>query len=280
MTTAEIVEELRAKLGTIPAIRATPRVFGGLVRGTGQSLQVVLGGPDYAELAGWRDRMLARMAENPGLAGRGLRLQGDAAADARRHQLRPRRGSRRLDRGDRHDAGDDDGLAAGHDLRRGRRGVRRRAAGRPPGPHGAGRAREHLRAFGPQRRAGAAVLPGDADRARGARKLQPLQPPARDHAVREPRARATRSARRSSGCERTAAEELPDYAQVDYKGAAREYRTAGGAVLFTFAMALAHRLPGARGPVRELHPPARHHADGPARGARRADRARARRAAR
>ena len=67
VTTAEIVEELRAKLGTIPAIRATPRVFGGLVRGTGQSLQVVLGGPDYAELAGWRDRMLERMAANPGL---------------------------------------------------------------------------------------------------------------------------------------------------------------------------------------------------------------------
>ena len=38
--------------------------------------------------------------------------------------------------------------------------------------------------------------------------------------------------------ERTAAEELPDYAQLDYKGESREYRTAGGAVLFTFAMAL------------------------------------------
>jgi multidrug efflux pump len=38
--------------------------------------------------------------------------------------------------------------------------------------------------------------------------------------------------------ERTAAEELPDYAQLDYKGQSREYRTAGGAVLFTFAMAL------------------------------------------
>jgi len=38
--------------------------------------------------------------------------------------------------------------------------------------------------------------------------------------------------------ERTAAEELPDYAQLDYKGQSREYRAAGGAVLFTFAMAL------------------------------------------
>ena len=38
--------------------------------------------------------------------------------------------------------------------------------------------------------------------------------------------------------EQTAAEELPDYAQIDCKGESREYRTAGGAVLFTFAMAL------------------------------------------
>ena len=38
--------------------------------------------------------------------------------------------------------------------------------------------------------------------------------------------------------EKVAAEELPDYAQLDYKGQAREFRTAGGAVMFTFAMAL------------------------------------------
>src|SRR5690606_24048639 len=34
------------------------------------------------------------------------------------------------------------------------------------------------------------------------------------------------------------AEELPDYAQVDWKGESREYQRAGGAVLLTFAMAL------------------------------------------
>ncbi len=49
---------------------------------------------------------------------------------------------------------------------------------------------------------------------------------------------ATRSARRSAGCRTTAAEELPDIAQIDYKGESREFMTAGGAVLFTFAMAL------------------------------------------
>src|SRR6185312_15397438 len=37
---------------------------------------------------------------------------------------------------------------------------------------------------------------------------------------------------------KTAHEELPQIAQLDYKGESREYTTAGGAVLFTFAMAL------------------------------------------
>ncbi len=35
-----------------------------------------------------------------------------------------------------------------------------------------------------------------------------------------------------------AAEELPERAQIDYKGESREYQRAGGAALFTFAMAL------------------------------------------
>src|SRR5690606_29692311 len=33
-------------------------------------------------------------------------------------------------------------------------------------------------------------------------------------------------------------EELPDYAQVDWKGESREYQKAGGAVLLTFTLAL------------------------------------------
>ena len=35
-----------------------------------------------------------------------------------------------------------------------------------------------------------------------------------------------------------ASEELPDYAQIDWKGESREYQQAGGAVLLTFTMAL------------------------------------------
>ena len=37
---------------------------------------------------------------------------------------------------------------------------------------------------------------------------------------------------------RVVEEELPDYAQIDWKGETREYQRAGGAVLVTFAMAL------------------------------------------
>src|SRR5690606_12692500 len=37
---------------------------------------------------------------------------------------------------------------------------------------------------------------------------------------------------------RVANEELPEYAQIDWKGETREYQRAGGAVLVTFTMAL------------------------------------------
>jgi multidrug efflux pump len=57
------------ELARCPAVRALPQVRSGLVRSGGQPLNVVLGGPDYAELAQWRDRMLARMEQNPGLFG-------------------------------------------------------------------------------------------------------------------------------------------------------------------------------------------------------------------
>src|SRR5690606_33336419 len=51
----------------LPAITARPQVRTGLVRSGGQPLAIVLGGPDYGELAEWRDRMLARMEANPQL---------------------------------------------------------------------------------------------------------------------------------------------------------------------------------------------------------------------
>lgn len=67
LSTAALVEKVRAELAAIPGIRALPQIRSGLIRSRGQPVQIVLGGPDYAELAQWRDRMLARMEQNPRL---------------------------------------------------------------------------------------------------------------------------------------------------------------------------------------------------------------------
>ena len=67
VTTDDVVVKLRKELSAIPGARAIPQVRQGLVRGGGQPLQVVLGGPDYAQLAQWRDVLQKRMEANPGL---------------------------------------------------------------------------------------------------------------------------------------------------------------------------------------------------------------------
>ena len=237
VTTAEVVEELRSELSTIPAIRAVPRVRGGLVRSGGQPLSVVLGGPDYQELARWRDRMLIRMAENPGLR------DPDSDYKETRPQMRV-----------------DIDFERAADL-----GVSTGEVGRT------------LETMMGSRRVTTFVEDGEeydvmlqarrADRSAPASlenlyvrsgrsgQLVPLSSLVTLTEVAEAgslnrfnRLRAiTLSANLAPGytlgealdwMEKTAAAELPEYAQLDYKGQSREYRTAGGAVLFTFAMAL------------------------------------------
>ncbi len=237
VTTAEVVEDLRVKLGSIPAVRATPRVRGGLVRSTGQALQVVLGGPDYVELAKWRDRMLERMAGNPGLVDTDsdyketrpqmrVEINFDRAADLGvsteevGSTLETMMGSRQVttfvEDGEEYDV--------------------------------------MLQADRPDRTAPAA-LENLYVRSGRSGQLVPLSSLVTLTEIAEPgsfnrfnRLRAiTLSANLAPGYrlgealdwfEKAAAEELPDYAQLDYKGQAREYRTAGGAVVFTFVMAL------------------------------------------
>ena len=63
----QIAQSIRAQLGQIPGVRASVGSPGGWVRGGGSPVQVVLGGTDYAELAQWRDILMKRMEENPGL---------------------------------------------------------------------------------------------------------------------------------------------------------------------------------------------------------------------
>ena len=69
VSTDDVVEKIRRDLAKIPGVRAIPQTRQGLVRSGGQPLQVVLEGPDYGDLVAWRDRMLARMDQNPGLYG-------------------------------------------------------------------------------------------------------------------------------------------------------------------------------------------------------------------
>ncbi len=67
----ELAQELRQKLDRIPGVTAQvflPPSLG--VRGGGQPLQVVLGGTSYEELASWRDKVLDRVRrENPRIVG-------------------------------------------------------------------------------------------------------------------------------------------------------------------------------------------------------------------
>src|SRR5690606_7908516 len=65
-STAEVAESLRKDLDQLTGVRAQPRVGGGLVGSRGQPVQIVLGGPEYAEIAEWRDIVMQRMEQNPG----------------------------------------------------------------------------------------------------------------------------------------------------------------------------------------------------------------------
>jgi len=63
----QIAQSIRAQLNQILGIRGFAGSPGGWVRGGGSPVQVVLGGTDYAEIAQWRDILMKRMEENPGL---------------------------------------------------------------------------------------------------------------------------------------------------------------------------------------------------------------------
>lgn len=67
VTTQQVMEEVRKDLSDLPGVRVNADVQQGLVRGGGRPVQFVLRGPTYETLAQWRDRMLQRMDENPGL---------------------------------------------------------------------------------------------------------------------------------------------------------------------------------------------------------------------
>ena len=235
-TTDDVVARVSGELAKIPGVRAIPNVRQGLVRGGGQPLQVVLGGPDYAQLVEWRDRLLARMEANPKLT------SVDSDYKETRPQVRVD-----IDR----DRAADLGVAVsdiGNTLQ---------------AMFGSTRATT----FVDEGKEYDVILQADrADRSsiddlknlyvrsRGG-ALVPLSSVVTVREIAEPgtlnrfnRMRSiTVSARLVPGyslgeaidfANQAAKDELPDTAQIDYGGQSREYLQAGGAALFTFGMAL------------------------------------------
>ncbi len=65
----QIAQRIRAKLNDgIPGVRTFVGTPGGWSVNSGSPVQVVLGGTEYADLVQWRDLLMARMEENPGLS--------------------------------------------------------------------------------------------------------------------------------------------------------------------------------------------------------------------
>jgi multidrug efflux pump len=66
----EIMDGLRKDFGQVPGVRAFPVMRQGLgQRGVNQPVQFVIGGSTYEELARWRDILLERAGDFPGLQG-------------------------------------------------------------------------------------------------------------------------------------------------------------------------------------------------------------------
>ena len=65
-TSSQVVDLLRPMLAKIPGARVLPQLPPGI--GTrGNAVQFVIGGPDYKDILEWRDTMLAKLKEYPGL---------------------------------------------------------------------------------------------------------------------------------------------------------------------------------------------------------------------
>ncbi|GAB3748543.1 efflux RND transporter permease subunit [Lysobacter olei] len=236
VSTSDVVDNLRGELGKLPGVRANPSVRTGLVRSRGQPVQIVLGGPDYAELAQWRDRLLARMEQNPGL------FSVDSDYKETRPQMRVD-----IDRQRAADLGVS--VTAIGSALESMMGSRRVTTFVQDGEE-----YDVVVQAGKEGRASPADLAAIQVRARDG-SLVPLSNLVTLRELAEPgslnrfnRLRAiTISAGLAPGYRMGEAiewlqgvvrEELPEHAQIDWKGESREYQQAGGAVLLTFALAL------------------------------------------
>ncbi|UHQ22486.1 efflux RND transporter permease subunit [Lysobacter sp. 5GHs7-4] len=236
VSTAQVADSLRGELGQLTGVRALPQVSGGLVRTRGQPIQIVLGGPEYAELAQWRDKLLARMEQNPGF------FSADSDYKETRPQMRVE-----IDR----QRAADLGVSVtdiGHALET-MMGSRRVTTFVQNGEE-----YDVIVQSDRALRASPADLAAIQVRARDG-GLVPLSNLVTLQELAEPgslnRFNRLRSITISAGLapgyrmgdaitwlNQAVQEELPDQAQIDWKGESREYQAAGGAVLLTFALAL------------------------------------------
>jgi multidrug efflux pump len=236
ITTDDVVSQVRKELGGLTGVRVNPQVRSGLTRGGGQPFQIVLGGPEYAQLAQWRDRVLARIEQNPNFF----------AADSDYKETRPQMRVE-IDRVRAADLGVSV-TEIGRTLET-MMGSRRVTTFVDNGE-------EYDVILQAERAVRATPADLSAIQVRGSRgDLVPLSNLVKITELAEAgslnrfnRQRAiTLSAGLAPGyrlgdaivwAEQVVREELPETAQVDWKGESREFQRAGGAVLLTFALAL------------------------------------------
>jgi multidrug efflux pump len=235
-TTDDVVSQVRKDLGALPGVRVNPQVRTGLTRGGGQPFQIVLGGPEYAELAQWRDRVLARLEKNPNFFAadsdyKETRPQMRVLIDRARaadlgvpvteigRTLETMMGSRRVttfvDNGEEYDVI----LQAAS------------AARATPSDLAAIQVRGNDGALVPLSNLVTITELAEAGSLNRFNRLRAIT-------ISAGLAPGYRMGDAIAWAEQVVREELPDTAQIDWKGESREFRKAGGAVLLTFAMAL------------------------------------------
>jgi len=235
-STAEVAAALEKKFSGMTGVRVRTQVSGGLVRTRGQPFQLVLGGPDYAEIAQWRDIMLAKMAENPGFIGpdsdyketrpqmrvivdkaraADLGVSAVAIGTALETMMGGRRATTFVDNGEEYDVvlqAERTGRASTADL--GALQVRAKDGSLVPLSN-----LVTLKEI---------AEPGTFNRFNRLRSITLSARLAEGYPLGEAVAWA----------QQTADESLPDHAQISWKGESRELQESGSAVLITFALAL------------------------------------------
>jgi len=237
-SSAQIGEEYSRQLRDLPGVRAVVNQRAGFgQRGAGQPLQIVLGGSNYAELADWRNRILKRAAENPGLQ----RLDSDYRETRPQIELE-------IDLARAGDLGVPvSAVATALETFMGGRTVTRFEQN--------GEEYDIILQAPDEQRRDPQDLSDIYVRSQTDRSLVPLtalvrlqEKAAAASYNRVDRLRAiTISAGLAPGytlgealayMERIVAEELPEQVRLGYKGESRDLKESGGALLFTFAMAL------------------------------------------